>query len=239
MPCIAVIDEDDNDYYDNTADWIQFRADYRYRPFCLLIPYDPSSQVTIPSEALSDPRFQVHNVTRDEGSGTADDWFNICGLGKLTASNVRFLGLFVDESGSMTKSTVLNSYNKFIADVAAANIKICEVHDSNEDWTTPFMTTLTPNGICKEAKPSIKTSTVAATSPANDATSGTTSATTTTTLGPTPQTTLTTSSTAQQRASTTSTTLTSISTASLTTTPNIVSQRLHVLIECYSYALRY
>eukprot|EP00804_Cyclotella_cryptica_P003324 CCRYP_012835-RE/>CCRYP_012835-RE protein AED:0.06 eAED:0.06 QI:569/1/1/1/0.71/0.5/8/453/755 len=166
MPCIAVIDEDTEDYFDNSADWLDFRATYPDRPFCLLIPFNAqdSSRVGIPPEALSDPKFQVHNVTRDRGIAPADDWFTLCGLDKLGLSNVRFVGLFVDESGSMYKSTVENSYNKFLSDVSASNLKICEVRDGNEDWTTPFMTTLSPNGgTCEEAKPSTSVSTTSST----------------------------------------------------------------------------
>jgi hypothetical protein len=151
VPCVAIIDEDDND--NNDVDWLEFRANYPDRPFCLLIPYDGHNGVGIPSAASSDPKFQVHNVTRDEGNLPADNWFNLCGLGKLTLSNVQFVGLFVDESGSMDKRTVANSYSKFLADIEAANLKTCEVHDGREDWITPFITTITPvGGQCEEAK---------------------------------------------------------------------------------------
>ena len=153
VPCIAVIDEDDNK--NNTADWLTFRKDYPDRPFCLLVPFNPSYHgVGIPPRALSDPKFQVYNVTRDEGSGPADNWFKLCGLEKVGSTNVRFLGLFVDGSSSMYKSTVKNSYNTFLANATAANLTICEVYNSREDWITPFITTLTPNGgKCSEPKP--------------------------------------------------------------------------------------
>jgi hypothetical protein len=152
VPCVAVIDEDDTD--NNDVDWLEFRANYPDRPFCLLIPFDAGyNGVGIPSAASSDPKFQVHNVTRDEGQLPADDWFNLCGLGKLTLSSVRFVGLFVDESGSMDKRTVANSYSKFLADIEAANLKTCEVHNGQEDWITPFITTITPiGGQCEAAK---------------------------------------------------------------------------------------
>jgi hypothetical protein len=152
VPCIAVIDEDNND--NNSADWLKFRAEYPDRPFCLLIPY-PSKHgnVGIPSEALNDPKFQVHNVTRDEGRLEADDWFNKCGLGKLGSANVRFVALFVDGSSSMYKSTVENSYNKFLQDIADANMAKCEVYNGDEDWIAPFMTELSPtSGKCVQAK---------------------------------------------------------------------------------------
>jgi hypothetical protein len=168
VPCVAVIDEDEND--NNDVDWLEFRANYPDRPFCLLIPYDGYNRVGvgIPSAASNDPKFQVHNVTRDEGNLPADNWFDLCGLEKLTSSNVQFVGLFVDESGSMNKRTVANSYSKFLADIEAANLKTCEVHDWQEDWITPFITTITPvGGQCEEAKSVYTTTTSTSSSTTN------------------------------------------------------------------------
>lgn len=153
VPCIAVIDEDDGGYC-NHVKWAEFRATYPYRPFCLLVPeyeYDDDygelyNDIGIPPNAYSDPLFQVHRVTRDEGNTTADNWFDLCGLGELGLANVPYIGLFVDGSGSMDKGTVANSYNKFLEDVAAAGGTICEVHNGDEEWIKPFLTALTPAG---------------------------------------------------------------------------------------------
>jgi hypothetical protein len=160
VPCIALIDED-NGGYCNHVKWAEFRDAYPHRPFCLLVPeyeYNDDeyvyNDIGIPPNAYDDPLFQVHYVIRDEGNATADNWFDLCGLGELGSANVPFLGLFVDGSGSMDKSTVANSYNKFLADVAEAGDTICEVHNGDEDWIKPFMTTLTPTGgQCDEPKP--------------------------------------------------------------------------------------
>ena len=178
VPCIAVIDEDNNDKSGNARDWQKFRTKYPYRPFCLLIPQHPaypesSSRVGIPDELRTDSKFQAHNVTRDEGEMEADHWFKKCGLEKFGASNVDFVGLFVDESGSMTKSTVANSYNKFLQDLASANMKACEVNNTKEEWIDPFMIDLSPDsgpdsGKCVEAKPTMTepaTTTAPTTSP--------------------------------------------------------------------------
>lgn len=64
-------------------------------------------------------------------------------------------GLFVDGSGSMTKSTVKNAYNKFIVDTNSSGFDICEVYNGNENWIAPFMTDLTPNSTsgCTPAVP--------------------------------------------------------------------------------------
>ena len=150
-----MIDEDSA--YPNTdtvADWNTFRADYPSRPFCLLIPSSTASGVYIPPLAVSDTNFQSHLVSRDNGFSPADDWFTKCGLDNLGTSNVPFIGLFVDESGSMTKYTVKNAYNKFIQDAANAGLTICEVHNMSEKWIPPFLTTLTPNsGSCDPPTP--------------------------------------------------------------------------------------
>ena len=136
-PCVAVIDEDVSYAADNTQDWIDFRAKYPNRPFCLLIPYrDDKHTVTIPDEALTDPNFQVHTTWRNDG---VDDWFKLCGLDKLEPSKVTSIGLFIDN-----KSIVKESYYKFVADAAEANIDVCEVYDSSEDWIGHFSKSLAP-----------------------------------------------------------------------------------------------
>lgn len=148
-----MIDEDDNDF--NDADWNDFRTQYPSRPFCLLIPVNVNYYaIGIPQAALSDPKFQVHNVTRDYGTTPGDDWFNLCALGSLRLSNVPFIGLFVDGSGSMDKSVVKNSYNDFLTSAQNANRTLCEVYNGNEDWISPFITTLTPaSGSCTNPIP--------------------------------------------------------------------------------------
>jgi hypothetical protein len=163
VPVISVIDEDD-DYYYAESDWANFRAHYPDRPFCLIVPYDKYGwgNVTIPPDAQSDPKFQVHFVGRedlydddwyswgyddDDNKTTAtENWFELCGLDKLGATTVRSIGISVDQSGSMDKSTVESSYNKFIQDAAAAKLTICEVAGGHEDWITPFDTSLTVEG---------------------------------------------------------------------------------------------
>lgn len=153
VPCIAVIDEDSND--DNNADWKKFRDYYPHRPFCLIIPFEPAyCCVGLPDDAENDPYFQVHQVVRDRGNLPADDWFTLCGLDKIDSSNIQHIGLFVDVSGSMKKSTVKNSYNKFLEDVKTAGLSICEVYDEQEDWITPFNKNILPsNKECGTPKP--------------------------------------------------------------------------------------
>jgi hypothetical protein len=173
VPCIAVIDEDGGGYC-NHVKWAEFRDAYPHRPFCLLVPENDDDyeynyldddeyfhkDIGIPPNAYDDPLFQVHYVTRDYGNTTADNWFDLCGLGELGPANVPYIGLFVDNSGgSMYKGTVENSYNKFLADVSEAGCTICEVHNGDEDWIKPFNTTLTPtSGQCVQPEPYEETS---------------------------------------------------------------------------------
>jgi hypothetical protein len=152
MPCIAVIDEDDNHIHNNTQNWMEFRAIYPDRPFCLLI-VEGNKGIEVPSVALSDPKFKAFNVTADKGTGPADDWFDLCGLSKTYSSNVQFVGLFVDGSGSMSKGDVKNSYNQFLANTTAANLTVCEVYNKAEDWIDPFIIDLTPNVNCQVPQP--------------------------------------------------------------------------------------
>lgn len=169
VPCIAVIDEDgyvnitstcledewSDECKDNDSDWQLFRSKYPHRPFCLLIPYDETTGQTVhvPQAAMSDPNFQVHIVRRDLAfADLAEDWLKLCGLDTYGPDAVQYIGLFLDESGSMKKRTVQASYNDFIRRTTTAGLTVCKVTNPNEDWIVPFVTTLTPNsGVCDEA----------------------------------------------------------------------------------------
>ena len=90
-------------------------------------------------------RTLAHTVVRDNGAhGISDDWFTLCGLDKLNANSISFIGLFLDESGSMDRYTVENSYTEFLADLANAGVAISEVFNRHERWIDPFLTTLAP-----------------------------------------------------------------------------------------------
>lgn len=108
----------------------------------------PASPTAYDSDNLSPDgvdRTIYQNVTRDEGNVTiASDWFTICGLDIYGPGTVPFVGLFVDNSGSMYTSTVQASYDKFVADIATAGLAISVVEDPNENWIEPFLTDLAP-----------------------------------------------------------------------------------------------
>ena len=80
-------------------------------------------------------------VNRDNGnSALASDWYTICGIDNLPDGSK--IALFIDNSGSMTTTTIQASYNLLVSKLAAKNITIITVENGNEDWITPFLTDL-------------------------------------------------------------------------------------------------
>ena len=153
IPCVAVIDEDSSftstspGGKDQDALWADFRTEYPYRPFCLLVPYNPSySTFVVPPALLNDTNARaVIDINKDNGdTSLAEDWASLCGLNSYTSSNVGFVGLFVDVSGSMVLSHVQASYDLFNTNMNASGIGVREVYNGNENWILPFMTTLAP-----------------------------------------------------------------------------------------------
>lgn len=144
-PCIAVIDESDN-YSDADIDqfWQQFRTAYPLRPFCLLQPLNPSYSglhLPVTPDFSSDPRVVFAIVNRDNGDpALASDWFTACGYDTLV--NIDFIGLFVDNSGSMTIGTVQASLDLLDTTLTTAGLTYCSVYDGSENWITPFTTSL-------------------------------------------------------------------------------------------------
>jgi hypothetical protein len=146
-PCIAVIDETDIADSEIDAKWRSFRTNFPKRPFCLLQPFNPDCtsglyQPTNPN-FLSDPRAIFSIVNRDEGDVTlASNWLKVCNYTDLAVSGIDFIGLFIDESGSMSRTTVQASLDKFFMDLNATRLTYCLVYDGSEDWITPFNTLL-------------------------------------------------------------------------------------------------
>lgn len=68
----------------------------------------------------------------------------MCDLGRFVGGAVDFVGVFVDESGSMDRGTVAASLAKFDADLLNAGLTVSQVFNPNEDWITPFTTDLAP-----------------------------------------------------------------------------------------------
>jgi len=151
VPCVAVIDEWDSRNY--ASEWASFRERFPTRPFCLLIPNGGIQ--TLPTgfdlDTVNNPdgmdRTIVSTVNRDNGnSNLAQDWFATCQLDQFPPESVRFVGLFVDNSGSMRVSTVQASLSLFESRVSAAGMVINRVVNAQERWIDPFVTTLVPAG---------------------------------------------------------------------------------------------
>ena len=84
-------------------------------------------------------------MNRDDNvSAKLSDWYTICNLGALVGplTSVPYVGLFIDDSGSMHVSTVQASLTEFERKVGIAGLTIRRVVNGNEDWITPFMTVL-------------------------------------------------------------------------------------------------
>jgi hypothetical protein len=151
VPCITVIDEDDS-FGNPTQEelWNEFRRLYPTRPFCLLNPIPSYGGLSIPSNFANDDYTTTFlNIRRDNGDvALAEDWAAMCGFDYYGESHVGFVGLFVDDSGSMTKSEVMASYTLFLNKMSALGIQVKEVTNSNENWILPFLTTLAPLPQC-------------------------------------------------------------------------------------------
>ena len=127
--CIAVIDE--NNGRNTDSDWAAFRAAYPKRRFFLLEPASGfSGTLYVPSAFSSDP------LATHQAVSTNADWYTIAGLDQepLGAQCI----LFIDQSGSMTINTVINSYNSFKSKAIQRQNKIAVVDNQSEDYIAPF-----------------------------------------------------------------------------------------------------
>ena len=80
-------------------------------------------------------------VNRDNGDASmASDWYTICNIDNIPDGSK--IALFVDGSGSMTPGNVQASIDLLNTKLAARGITIITVTNSEEDWITPFLTTL-------------------------------------------------------------------------------------------------
>jgi hypothetical protein len=153
IPCVAVIDEDDSFGSGSGTNqeqmWSEFKSSYPDRPFCLLVP-GPEGDVKTPENFLSDDLTDVFfNVARDYGEvSMAEDWVAKCGLDLYTSANVGWVGLFIDDSGSLEESEVAASRDLFYSKLEAQGIQTRKVVNGDENWILPFLTTLAPTPDC-------------------------------------------------------------------------------------------
>lgn len=135
---ISVIDE-----CSRSADEIQFSWDrwlqrYPGSIFNLLQPDSRPSRLKIPPNYNSTRGFGPFEVNRDNGSqNLASNWFNICNLGVLSPGSLVYYS--IDNSGSMTTSTVQASLNLFLQNCQAANLAAISVKMDGENWVQAFV----------------------------------------------------------------------------------------------------
>ena len=160
--CVAVIDEDSvQGFNTNTAQWTSFRANYPNRVHFVLeasrqdngtnctnrsivhsqitLVNGQTSSLYVPDNYKAELDTVYANwipVNRDLGGSCVDDWYTLIGAGNLP-ENAK-LALFIDNSGSMTTSTVQASYNLFVSKLSARNIDFFVVENTSENWIHTF-----------------------------------------------------------------------------------------------------
>lgn len=81
------------------------------------------------------------NINRDNGNAAnATDIYALCNLDQLADGSD--VALFVDNSGSMTTSTIQAAYDSLISQLNARNMSVIVVTNTAEDWISDFDTTL-------------------------------------------------------------------------------------------------
>ena len=89
----------------------------------------------------TDKTFGPIRVNRDGGNtASVTDWYTICNLDKVPDGSK--VALFIDNSGSMTTSTVQASYDLLVSKLNARGITFITVENSSEDWISSFDTAL-------------------------------------------------------------------------------------------------
>tara|TARA_B100000287_G_scaffold89696_1_gene82065 strand:+ start:3829 stop:6480 length:2652 start_codon:yes stop_codon:yes gene_type:complete len=138
VPCIGVIDETSPSYSTYNSDWAAFRTAWPNRPFWLMSVARGGSwgYNKIPQNMSSYPNpLTEHRVPRWGG-----DWFTLANLSQYPQGST--VALFVDDSGSMTVSTVSQALTMFEQKCSAAGINIIRVYNPYERYVEPFITNL-------------------------------------------------------------------------------------------------
>ena len=152
-PCIAVTDETSTEQYIINQDWDDFRNKWPNRAFNIfwVRRFEGQSSVKLPNNQLLD--YNVEYVNDDSAGLAVSDWFNLANLTNYVAGTT--VTLWVDTSGSMVLRNVQGSYDKFVADCAAAGINIefatSSLNSANgidhERYIWPFIDKLVGTGI--------------------------------------------------------------------------------------------
>ena len=134
--CISVIDESSPTASTIRTDWLSFRANHPNRIFWLLQPGRTKTDLKIPAEYEADSRANYSQVARDNGNTSLrSDWFAISNLESYPAGTV--VSLAIDTSGSMSLSTVQESYDLFKQRCAQVGLIVTERPLDDERWAPP------------------------------------------------------------------------------------------------------
>jgi hypothetical protein len=141
--CISVIDEVSPTATTIQNSWNSFRSQFPQRQLYLLQPQGTIytfANLKLPTNFnIANNGFGPFKVNRDEGTvSNASDWYTICNLEALPDGSK--FALFVDNSGSMTNSTVRASLNLLNQKIAARNITYIVRTTTSENWIEPFLT---------------------------------------------------------------------------------------------------
>lgn len=140
--CIAVIDETSQSAANIQKSYNEFRSKWPNRYLYLLWPKNPNYENTLlqklPQGWKVNPRdLGPIQVPRDGGAiSKRSDWYALCNLKNVP--NDGKIGLFIDNSGSMTTNTVRASYEYMIEQMRARNIGVITVTNKEENWIAPF-----------------------------------------------------------------------------------------------------
>lgn len=151
VPCIAIIDEDSSIRTRAFTRWSNFRREYPHRLFCLVVPTEgccgtlnpPSNFMSEVAEG-SGRTTLVKHIARDNGNPSlATNLYEACRLNLAGGpDNVPFVGVFVDNSGSMYAEDVratVDLLDEMLSDLGMTKRTIV---NSNENWIDPFRTDL-------------------------------------------------------------------------------------------------
>lgn len=164
--CVAVCDESRGSQSPNrpsdNEDWLPFRSNWPDRPYFILqldnydfadLELNANAPIMVAdinntSGNTWETLTSYFQVSRDNGStNTASDWFNICSV-ESHYNDPSFRGnreifLFVDNSGSMTTSSVQASIELFLSNcenAAGGPIEVYAVVNPSENFVDPFIT---------------------------------------------------------------------------------------------------
>lgn len=141
VPCVAVIDESSlpNSFLDQM--WAEFRSKFPNRPFTILQPPSVLGTLYLPPAFLQDPLTRYHTVNRDAQFGLpVSDWYELSGIQQW--SNVKYVALFVDDSGSLEEWQVRGSLELFQNRTAEMGLEVRKVVNPNENPFLSFIDTL-------------------------------------------------------------------------------------------------